>query len=178
MKTFLALLTGGGLAVAGGLLSGLLTNWLGGRRDHRKYDHERDMAREARRQDRLAQTYIELHRYLSHYWDWARSVRPLWGPIPAPERLPREERWRIEALVTAYGSEEVRQLLDEWGEHAATIENADQMMRLVEESKNPSAQLDEEAQREHRALRDYKEAMHAADETIRERVRRELRGEV
>jgi hypothetical protein len=30
VDTFLALLTGGGLAVIGGLLSGLMTNWLGG----------------------------------------------------------------------------------------------------------------------------------------------------
>jgi hypothetical protein len=33
MTTFLAILTGGGLAALGGLLSGLVTNWLGDKRD-------------------------------------------------------------------------------------------------------------------------------------------------
>ena len=65
------------------------------------------MAREARVQERLDQAYIALGEYLSRFEDWARSVHPFLGPVPAPDPLPPGERWRIEALVTAYGSEEV-----------------------------------------------------------------------
>jgi hypothetical protein len=173
----LALLTGGGLAAAGGLLSGVLTNLLGAKRDQRKYEHEQAMGREARRQERLAQTYIELLTYLSHYGDWAKSVRPMWGSFPAPDPLPREERWRIEAFVTAYGSHEVNELLHAWGEHATKIDDADDLIRRVEQSRNPSPQLDEQAQREHLALRSYKDAMWQADVAIRERVSQELAGE-
>jgi hypothetical protein len=60
MTTFLAILTGGGLAAVCGLISGLLTNWLGDKRDQRKYEHERAMALDARRQERLEKAFLEL----------------------------------------------------------------------------------------------------------------------
>ena len=49
---------------------------------------------------------------------------------------------------------------------------------MVEESKNPSDQIDEQAMNEHKAIPVYKEAMHEADEAIRARVRQQLSGEV
>jgi hypothetical protein len=211
MSSFQTLLTGGGLAALGVVVSGLLTNWLGARRDKRRYDHEHamaaeahrheqamaadarlqesDMAREthrhsqaiaaeARRQERLEQAYIELLGYLSRQLAWAKSVRPFWGQPPTPDPLPREEHWRIEALVTAYGSPQVRELLRQWGECAAKIEDADATIRMVEGSRNPNSQLDQEAQDEHLAISSYKAAMFKADEALRERVRQELAGEV
>jgi hypothetical protein len=48
------------------------------------------------------------------------------------------------------------------------------MIRLVDESKRPSAEMDEEAQAELRAIASYREALHRADEAIRDQVRREL----
>ncbi len=143
MNTFLTLLTGGGFVAAGGVLSAWLTNSLGARRDKRRYDHDQQMAREARSQDRLDRVYIELGMYLSRYGDWARSVQPFWGPVPAPDPLPPGERWRIEALVTEYGSKEVWRLLEEWGEHAAKIDASDDIIRRAERSR--AADLDKEA---------------------------------
>jgi hypothetical protein len=176
MGTFLALLTGGGLAAAGGLASGWVTNWLGAKRDEGKYSHEQEMAREAGRQDRLNMAYIELGTYLSRYADWARSVRPFWGEFPPPDPLPPEERWRIETLVTVYGSPDVRRLLEQWVKHAKKIDNADDMIRRVERSNNPSPSFEQEAQREDMALEGYKEAMRQADEAIRDQMQRELGG--
>jgi hypothetical protein len=180
-KDAMTLWTGGGLvaagAVVGAVAGALLTNWLGARRDRRTHEHEQVMAREARRQERLEQAYLELLRYLSHYLDWARSVRPIVGPVPVPDPLPREERWRIEALVTAYGSPEVLRLLREWGERAAKIEDVDATLRLLEQSRNPSPESDREAMQENRALPGYKQAMFDADKAIRDRVQRELAGE-
>lgn len=178
MSTFKTLLTGGGLAALGVVLAALAANWLGDKRDQRKYKHERDMAAEARRQERLEQAYIELLGYLSRHLDWAKSVRPLWGQPPIPEPLPSEERRRIETLVTAYGSEEVGRLLREWGERAAKIENADATIRMVEKSVRPSQQMEDQAREEHLAISSYKDAMFKADEAIRDRVRRELTDEV
>jgi hypothetical protein len=86
MHTFLFLLAGGGLIATGSLLTGFLTNRHDANRDKRRYEHEETTAREALRQERLEKAYLELGMYLSRYADWARSVRPLWGPIPAPDR--------------------------------------------------------------------------------------------
>jgi hypothetical protein len=163
MSMLIALLTGGGLVAAGAVINGVVTGILNGR-----------AARETRRQDRLDQAYIELGQYLSHYWDWARSVQPFWGPVPPPDAMLPQERWHVEALVRAYGSQEVRDLLEEWQVQARKIELADDIIRRVEQSPNPSAEADQQALREKRALLDYKEAMQHADEAIRAQMRREL----
>lgn len=70
------------------------------------------MALEARCQQRLEQAYVELLGYLAHH-AWARSMSALFD-VKAPDPLTDEGVKRIEALVTAYGSDEVRQLLVEW----------------------------------------------------------------
>jgi hypothetical protein len=199
MSTFLTLLTGGGLAAAGGLASGAVTNWFAAKLDQRRYEreqvmareahqheqamalearsHERAMALETRRQERLKQAYIELGIFLSHYIDWANSVRPMF-PVPAPDPLPPQERWRIETLVMAYGSPEVRQLLDEWHKCAEKIHNALATIRLRDQSRDPGQEFDDKANKEDQALPEYKRAMFDADKAIRERVQQELAGEV
>jgi hypothetical protein len=148
MSTFLALLTGGGLAAIGGLVSSLIADWLGGRRDQRKYKHERAMAIEARRQERLAQAYIDLLGYLSHHAAWAMSVRS-YPAVKAPDPLLRGEVKRVEALVESYGSPEVRGLLRVWRDRAGMIADADAMIGMVERSKNPSQELENEARQMH-----------------------------
>ncbi len=173
----MTLLTGGGLVGLGGFVNGWLANRHAAKRDEQRYEHEQAMAAETRRQERLEEAYIELLGYLSRQWAWARSVRPFWGQFSAPEPLPQEERWRIEALVTAYGSQEVARLLEEWGKRAAAIEAADATIRDAE-SPNPSQQADDEARQTLKAMAGHKDAMQKADRAIRDQVRRELAGEV
>ncbi len=170
----MTLLTGGGLLAAGGLLSGLQNNWLGSKRDQRRHVREQQMAREALRQDRLERTYTDLGIYLSHYADWARSVHPFIGPIPAPDPLPPEERWRIETVVMNHGSKEVRGLLKRWREYARKIDNADAVIRLAEGARAVEPDLDQEALRERHALEDYRKAMYEAADDIRDRMWAEL----
>jgi hypothetical protein len=178
MTTFLAILTGGGLAVIGGLASGWLTNWLGEKRDQRKYEHEQAMAQEARRQERLEQTYIELLRYLSHYADWTRSVdRVLGMPTPAPDPPPREELNRVEALVEAHGSPEVRRLLSKWREHAAKLQYADDSLPLVGLDDEPDADDEAWTRDVGKARVAHRKATLEADQEIRDRIRQELAGE-
>jgi hypothetical protein len=132
---------------------------------------------EAQRQDRLNRAYTELGMYLSRHADWARSVQPFWGTVPPPDPLPPEDRWKVETLVTLYGSPDVRRLLDQWIELARKIDYADDIIRRVEQSRNPRADADGEAHREQLALPDYKAAMSVADEAIRIQMNRELAGE-
>jgi hypothetical protein len=174
MNAWMALLTGGGLVAVGSVANGLLTNWQNSKRDKRGYDHEQEMAREARVQERLEQAYITLGEYLSRYEDWARSVHPFLGPVPAPDPMPAAERWHVEALVTSCGSEEVLRLLDRWGECARRIENADVVIRMAERARGSEPELDRDALREKHALEDYRKAMRDASDAIRSQIQREL----
>jgi hypothetical protein len=178
VSTFSTLATGGGLVAAGTVVATFAANLLGARRDRRGFKHEQAMAREARSQERLHEAYIALGEYLSRFEDWARSVRPFLGPVAAPDPLPDRERWHIEALVTAYGSEEVQGLLARWRECAQRIENADAIIQMAE---NPRAtaelELDQIALRERRGLEDYRKAMHDAADAIRSQMARELHPE-
>jgi hypothetical protein len=176
MTTFLAILTGGGLALLGGLLSGLLTNWLGDKRDQRKYEHERAMAMDARRQERLEQAYIELLAYLPHQAAWARPVRPFRGTVQADPMSFKEVK-RIEALVEAHGSEEVRRLLQQWRECWQKIDDEVAAIGLKEKP-TPGQELEDEARLMLLGKSGYLEAMMDAAEAVRERVRQELAGEV
>jgi len=178
METFKMLLTGGGLVAVGGLISGFLANWLGSRRDQRTHAHEQAMAQEARHRERLAQTYIELPRSVARTSEWVTSLRPLVGPVRSSEPPPPEERRRIQALVTACGSDEVRQLEDEWAEHVAKIIDMHVVMQSLEQSKRPSEQLDDEAMREYAAMPSHKTALWEAEKAIRDRVHQELAGNV
>lgn len=182
MTTFLAILTGGGLAALGGLLSGLVTNWLGDRRDRRKYEHEQAMASETRRQQRLEKAYIELFGFLAHHAEVAWSMGPLGGLVEKLHPLPGEERRRIDVLISAYGSPEVRKLLDEWIQCFMALSGVAARLEIttgmVEDSQGSSPQLEDEAKRERKAMVSYQEALQRADEAIRDRVRRELAGEV
>jgi hypothetical protein len=175
MNTFLAVLIGGVLAAAGGLLSGWQNNWLGSKRDQRTHTHEQQMAREALGQGRLDRTHTELGIYLSHMAEWARSVHPSIGPVPTPDPMPDQERWRIETLVTNHGSPEVRQLLDRWGEQRLKIQRADMVIAMAEQSQ--STGLNEQARQERLALEDSRKAMYEAADAIRDQMRKELAGQ-
>ena len=187
MTTFLAVLTGGGLAAIGGLLSGLLTNWLSDKRDQRKYEHERAMALDARRQDRLEKAYLELLGFLAHKARWALSVRPNLGSVEAPD--PFLEDVQVGTLVEAYGSLEVRELLSNWNDYATSLANvADGRADIAMEEKwlrrspqlekwvRSSPELDDEAKRE-LAIEAYRDEMFRVEEAIQDKVRRELAGE-
>jgi hypothetical protein len=176
MNTLLAVLTGGGLAAAGGLLSGWQSYRFGSKRDQITHAHEQQMAREALGQERLDRAYTELGIYLSRHADWARSVQPFYGSVPAPDPMPPQERWHIETVVTNHGSKEVRQLLERWRKQAQKIEDADAVIRMAEKARDPSG-LAEKADTEHQALEEYRRAMHEADEAIRDRMWAELAGQ-
>jgi hypothetical protein len=198
MNTFLAVLAGGVLAAAGGLLSGWETYRFGRKRDEITHAHEQQMAREAHAheqqiarealghqqqmardalaQERLDRAYTELGIFLSHWAAWARSVHPFMGQGAPPDPMPDEEQWRIETLVTNHGSAEVRRLLDKWGEQRMKIQEADIVITTAAQSRDPGV-LGEKADQEHEALLDYRSALHEAATAIRDQMRKELAGQ-
>jgi hypothetical protein len=168
----MTLLTGGGL-VALGTLAGVLIDAI---RDNSRHCHEKELAREVRRQDRLEQAYLELGIYLARHEDWARSVRPFWGKHPAPDPLPPSERWHIQTLITNYGSPEVQRLLEGWTEIARKIGNADEVIGLADQARGPAPELEQEARQERMALEDYRKALYGAADDIRAQMNTELAG--
>jgi hypothetical protein len=175
MTTFLAILTGGGLVALGGVLSAWVTNWLGKRRDQSRYEHERTMALETRRQERLEQAYIELLGYLSHYAEWMSSPRRLLGQqVALPDPLPHEESNRVMVLLEAHGSHEIRRLLREWRSCAANLEQTDAGTPLDDEEDAEEAWARDPG----KVIAGQRKAMLEADKAIRDRIRQELAGEV
>ena len=172
VNTTMTLLTGGGLVALGGFAVALT----GAVRDHSTHCHEKELAREARRQNRLEQAYLELGIHLARHEDWARSIRPFWGKPPAPDSLPPGERWRTQALVTNYGSPEVQRLLGAWAETARKIENADQVIGLADRARGPAPELEQQARQERMALEDYRKALYEAAGDIRAQMNAKLVG--
>jgi hypothetical protein len=177
MNTLLAVLTGGGIAAAGSLLTGWQSNRFGRRRDEATRAHEQQMAREAVAQERLDRAYTELGIFLSHWAAWARSVHPFMGQGAPPDPMPDEEQWRIETLVKNHGSPEVRALLDQWTEIARKIENANEVIELADHARGPAPELDKEAQKERLALEDYRKQLQEAANRIHDRMSAELSGQ-
>jgi hypothetical protein len=130
--------------------------------------------RQEQRRDRLHETYSALGMYLSRQADWARSVAPLWGPGTPVESPPRDGLWRVETLVTLYGSPEVQRLLTEWTEHARKVESAGDTISRLKKAANPSLDFSNQAHEEQTALPGYKAAMASADEALRAQMNREL----
>jgi hypothetical protein len=175
MNNFITLLTGGGLVGISTFLATWQASRNGRERDQAAHAHQLQMAKEARRQDRLDRAYTELGIYLAYQADWARSVHPFIGPVPAPDPVPPQERYRIEALVTNHGSPEVRALLERWTEIARKIEHAGCVITMAEQSPNPGG-LADEARRERLALEDHRKALYGAAEDIRAQMHAELAG--
>jgi hypothetical protein len=173
MSTWLVVL-GAVLGAGGGLLGGWQASRSASKREHAAHEHERQMAREAADQERLERTYIELGTYLSRYADWAEAVQPMWGSPTPPDPLPPGDRWRLETLFMLHASPEVKRLLDQWREHAATIDNADKVIKTAERARDHESSIHDDANREMLAIPGYRTAMRQADLAIRDQMYSEL----
>lgn len=104
--------------------AGIFFTWLTGKqgRDHAEtitrdqLDHERLLAREAREQQRLENAYLELLKMAERAGQWAQMVYPVFqsGQPPNTPLPSLEVQADTEALVNAFGSPEVRELLKTW----------------------------------------------------------------
>ncbi|MFI5583753.1 hypothetical protein ACIA5G_01860 [Amycolatopsis sp. NPDC051758] len=125
-----------GVSVAGFLgLAGMFFTWLSSKqgRDHaerlaqQRSRHERQLAKEAREQERLGGAYVRLLVMAERSGAWAQSVKPMMDtdpPQPVPPLPEIEAQTEVEATVSAFGSHEVRSRLDRWREVVRDIISA------------------------------------------------------
>jgi hypothetical protein len=77
---------------------------------------------------RRANAYIEVLTIAEHVGNWAQRVRPLVDTTPPrdPPPLPDlNQQVRAQALMAAFGSDQVRDLLDRWRETVNEVSRAD-----------------------------------------------------
>jgi hypothetical protein len=105
--------------IAGGAVGagGLIIAGLSGAKDRALAT---DLARTERRQQRLADAYIDLLKMADKIGHWASKVTPIYDTVPSqePPPLPEvDEQIAVSAKVNAYGSPEVKELLKAWRQH-------------------------------------------------------------
>ncbi len=107
--------------VAGGI--GVYFTWLTGKggREHAEaiardqLSHERLLAEEARKQQRLESAYVSLLGMAERSGQWAQMAFPIVGTTPREVALPSlVEQANTRALVRAFGSAEVLKRLETW----------------------------------------------------------------
>jgi hypothetical protein len=101
-----------GTSVVG--VAGIWGTWLTGKQAR---DDARATAREAREQQRLGNAYVELLETSEQAGQWAQTVLPMRDsipPQPVPDLPSIEVQAHTEALVKAFGSAEVRELMEVW----------------------------------------------------------------
>ena len=114
-------------------------------RDHAEHlmqqriDHEAETAKDQRRQQRLADAYVDLLTFASTMGAWANFVRPILDTDP-PKELPVgippvDEQIRVEARAAAFASAEVRRLVKIWRDSVGEIRRADYLLSLCNEAR-------------------------------------------
>jgi len=142
--------------------------------------HERQLAGEARVQQRLAEAYVELLELVHAVGQWSDLVRPIIGPGPEPPPLPSlPQQARVQALIDAYASDAVKGLMKSWQDVVTKVRVADMTIGFASQRdgvRSPAAaeqrqQLEEKGWQELMALRP---AEHAARQALADQVAAEL----
>jgi hypothetical protein len=82
-------------------------------------EHAEKMAVEERTHKRLEAAYIEMLQMIGRAGHWAIRVYPLMDydpPQPMPDLPSPDDQARVRALISAYGSAEVKRLFEEFGD--------------------------------------------------------------
>ncbi|WP_435070800.1 hypothetical protein, partial [Amycolatopsis thermoflava] len=117
------------VAAAGGASIGSLTTWLAGQGSRR---HTEALAREARRQQRFADAYIELLITVEAMGQWAQLVRPMLDVGMSTPSLPSfEQQARVQALLAGYATPQVKALFETYSESIREIVKIDQRIADV-----------------------------------------------
>ncbi len=158
-------------------IAGILATYFASGRQHKA---GLQLAREERLQRRLEAAYMELLAYLSHTYQWALSVYPLFTNSPQeytmPPMPPLPDPARTEALLTAYWSPRVQQLMQGWREVLGEIADTGTEIHTAQEAQSRGEEYPGAADAKKR-LRRLKDQLWQSDQSIREQVRLELRGE-
>uniref|UniRef100_A0AB39U1P0 Uncharacterized protein n=1 Tax=Mycolicibacterium phage Alyssa1 TaxID=3240801 RepID=A0AB39U1P0_9CAUD len=103
--------------------------------------HERLMAEDARKQQRLENAYLEMLEMTEKASQWAQIAYPLFDtnpPAPVPDLPSLDAQSHVEALVRAFGSDEVLTLLDEWRLVIREMVKCDRLIKMgLEHDRQP-----------------------------------------
>lgn len=160
-------------------VAGIFGTWITGKqgRDHaervatEKLQHDRELAREARVQQRKETAYVALLEMVERTGQWVFSVLPMIEPGPELKLPEFDEQARIEALVNAFGSMEVRDLMKNWRSHVRKVISQVNLIHVLE--KHPTAN-DPEQRPPRLTLDDLREQERTARETLSAQVATEL----
>lgn len=95
-------------------LAGITATLLAGKFER---GHSERMTREAREQERLADAYVRLLVLVERIGQWANMVKPMWDTIPPQPVRPLpdlDEQAEAEAVVNAFGSDDVLKVFEAW----------------------------------------------------------------
>jgi hypothetical protein len=105
----------------GGVFFTWLTGWQGREQAEtvlgQQLAHERLLAREARDQERLENAYVDLLEMAETAGQWVQLVLPMLDthpPQPDPPLPSLEIQGHTQAVVKAFGTREVRELVENW----------------------------------------------------------------
>jgi hypothetical protein len=113
--------------------------WRGYRHGERlagvRTEHEREMAREARRYQRLTEAYVPVLDFAFKVGQWSELVRPMIqiGEVKPPPLPSLDEQAHVQALIAAYASPEVKQLMLAWREHLNNVRKADMTIGFAQQ---------------------------------------------
>jgi len=110
-------------------LAGILVAGLGGWRDRISATN---LAETARKQQRLAEAYVELIELAEKIGYWASRLRPVMADLDyqPPEPPSLDEQMRVGAKVLAYGTKDVKVKWKSWQQCVNEIVNADLKVRI------------------------------------------------
>jgi len=137
-------------------VAGIFGTWLNG---SRTLTQAQSLANEGRRQQRLENAYVDVLAMTETAGHWGQISYPLFDsnpPAPVPPLPTLEAQAHAEALVKAFGSEEVLALLEAWRKVIQEMLKCDRLIRMGLEhdiEKNPRATF-MELQSQEREARD------------------------
>jgi hypothetical protein len=153
--------------------------WRGYRHGERlageRTEHEQQLARDARRYQRLTDAYVPLLRFAFRVGQWSDLVRPmieLGQSPPAPPLPTLEEQADVDALIAAHASTEVKDLMRAWRDALTNVRKAD---RIIGFAQSPDAHGSINAGEQWLKLeQEYRPAERATRQDISDQVSREL----
>lgn len=153
-----AALGGAAITLLGVVVTAIFTSKQAGE-DRKSREAQAELDREAtkqladreRKQQRLADAYIEALDLCGRVAFWASQLRPILAPsdYEPPDPPPIDEQLRVRAKLAAYGSSEVQRLYEDWSKavHAVVREDGVVRHRLEQASRHANytpTRLDED----------------------------------
>ncbi len=161
--------TGATASIVGG--AGIVFTWLTGKQAR---DDARASTREARVQQRLENTYVDLLDMAEQIGVWAQMVCPVGDtipPRPVPPMPSVPEQAHTEALVKAFGSAQVRERMEAWRDVVKEMFVTLQLIRWVEADPSRHRDVDENPRLK---LEDLRRDERMNREALADQVAREL----